>query len=196
MARFNASGIPFLSGTRVLSGDAAAQTLLMETAEGASVLRFDKLILATGSRELFLPFPGWTLPGVFGAGGLQALAKSGLPVRGKRIVIGGTGPLLIAVGRVPSARRRRSEVDRRTGEPNGSVRVLPGKSSGIPKRLCRVLGLACAIAGIPYRTNCWVEAAAGRSTLERVTLRQGGRTWTEDCDYAADRLRSYTRTMN
>src|SRR5215475_11823150 len=57
----------------------------------------DKIILATGSRERFLPFPGWTLPNVMGAGAFQALLKSGLPVSGKRVVIAGTGPLLLAV---------------------------------------------------------------------------------------------------
>ena len=40
----------------------------------------EKLIIATGARERFLPFPGWTLPNVFGAGGLQALVKGGLKV--------------------------------------------------------------------------------------------------------------------
>ena len=56
-------------------------------------------MLATGARERFLPFPGWTLPNVMGAGGLQALAKSGLPVAGKRIVVAGSGPLLLAVAK-------------------------------------------------------------------------------------------------
>ncbi len=60
-------------------------------------VRWRHLILATGARELFLPFPGWTLPGVMGAGGLQAMAKGGLPVAGKRILLAGTGPLLLAV---------------------------------------------------------------------------------------------------
>ncbi|MFM7245752.1 MAG: FAD-dependent oxidoreductase [Planctomycetaceae bacterium] len=58
------------------------------------------VILATGSRERFLPFPGWTLPGVVGAGALQALVKQGLDVRGRRIVIAGTGPLLLAVAKL------------------------------------------------------------------------------------------------
>jgi len=56
-----------------------------------------QVILATGARELFLPFPGWTLPHVVGAGGLQALVKQGLNVRGKRVVVAGSGPLLLAV---------------------------------------------------------------------------------------------------
>jgi pyruvate/2-oxoglutarate dehydrogenase complex dihydrolipoamide dehydrogenase (E3) component len=61
------------------------------------VLGWKSLILATGARELFLPFPGWTLPGVVGAGGMQALVKQGYPVRGRKIVVAGSGPLLLAV---------------------------------------------------------------------------------------------------
>lgn len=57
----------------------------------------NKMILCTGARELLLPFPGWTLNGVTGAGGLQALAKAAYPVAGKRIVVAGSGPLLFAV---------------------------------------------------------------------------------------------------
>ncbi len=37
------------------------------------------------------------MPGVFGAGGLQALVRGGYDVRGKRVVVAGTGPLLLAV---------------------------------------------------------------------------------------------------
>ncbi|WP_230408275.1 NAD(P)/FAD-dependent oxidoreductase [Undibacterium baiyunense] len=57
----------------------------------------NKMILCTGARELLLPFPGWTLNGVTGAGGLQALAKAAYPVAGKRIIVAGSGPLLFAV---------------------------------------------------------------------------------------------------
>jgi len=56
-----------------------------------------KIILCTGARELLLPFPGWTLNGVTGAGGLQALSKAAYPVAGKYIVVAGSGPLLFAV---------------------------------------------------------------------------------------------------
>src|SRR6202000_1864856 len=73
------------------------RTLLMETAAQDGVqLRYGGLILATGARERLLPFTGWTLPGVTGAGGLQALIKGGTPVRDERIVIAGSGPLLLA----------------------------------------------------------------------------------------------------
>ncbi|MBD0741193.1 NAD(P)/FAD-dependent oxidoreductase [Streptomyces sp. CBMA152] len=55
------------------------------------------VLLATGAYERQLPFPGWTLPGVVGAGGAQAMLKSGLVLPGKRIVVAGSGPLLLAV---------------------------------------------------------------------------------------------------
>jgi NADPH-dependent 2,4-dienoyl-CoA reductase/sulfur reductase-like enzyme len=64
--------------------------------ERGLLLEYGTLILCCGARELLLPFPGWTLPGVTGAGGLQALIKSGLDVRGQRTVIAGSGPLLLA----------------------------------------------------------------------------------------------------
>ncbi|MEV4555660.1 FAD-dependent oxidoreductase [Kitasatospora sp. NPDC049285] len=54
------------------------------------------VLLATGAYERQLPFPGWTLPGVVTAGGAQAMLKSGLVLPGRRIVLAGSGPLLLA----------------------------------------------------------------------------------------------------
>ncbi|WP_024758119.1 NAD(P)/FAD-dependent oxidoreductase, partial [Streptomyces exfoliatus] len=56
-------------------------------------IRARALLLATGAYERQLPFPGWTLPGVVGAGGAQAMLKSGLVLPGRRIVMAGSGPL-------------------------------------------------------------------------------------------------------
>ncbi|MFE0644352.1 NAD(P)/FAD-dependent oxidoreductase [Streptomyces sp. NPDC058877] len=60
-------------------------------------VRARALLLATGAYERQLPFPGWTLPGVVGAGGAQAMLKSGLVLPGHRVVVAGSGPLLLAV---------------------------------------------------------------------------------------------------
>src|SRR5258708_10506436 len=90
------SGATALCGLRVVHQPASG-ILLAENLDGFCELSYSKLVLATGARERFLPFPGWTLPNVMGAGGLQAMVKCGLPIRGKRVMIACTGPLLLAV---------------------------------------------------------------------------------------------------
>src|SRR3954471_21408617 len=82
-----------ICGARVVAAPAPGRLTL----EGHDDLEYSTLVVATGARELFLPFPGWTLPHVAGAGGLQALVKSGMPIAGKRVVVAGSGPLLLAV---------------------------------------------------------------------------------------------------
>jgi NADPH-dependent 2,4-dienoyl-CoA reductase/sulfur reductase-like enzyme len=65
--------------------------------EGSAALRPDTLVLATGVSERAVPFPGWTLPGIMYAGGLQALLKEHGVVPPGRIMIVGAGPLPVAV---------------------------------------------------------------------------------------------------
>ena len=94
--QFRAAGGEVLSSSRVYQ-QSEPGVLWAETPQRELKLGYNKLVLATGARERFLPFPGWTLPNVIGAGGLQALVKSGLPIEGKRVVVAGSGPLLLAV---------------------------------------------------------------------------------------------------
>lgn len=63
----------------------------------AGEIRSRLVIVATGAYDRQLPFPGWTLPGVFTAGGAQALLKGHGVVVGKRVVVAGTGPFLLPV---------------------------------------------------------------------------------------------------
>ncbi|MFF1558672.1 FAD-dependent oxidoreductase [Streptomyces sp. NPDC058279] len=65
--------------------------------ERSATVRARAVLLATGAYERQLPFAGWTLPGVIGAGGAQAMLKGGLVLPGKRVVVAGSGPLLLAV---------------------------------------------------------------------------------------------------
>ncbi|MCC8375521.1 FAD/NAD(P)-binding oxidoreductase [Photorhabdus sp. HUG-39] len=85
----------YLPSCKVIAVD--SQCVMVETASRHRIVHYQRIILCTGAKEKLLPFPGWTLPGVTGAGGLQALIKSGLPMIGERVVIAGSGPLLLAV---------------------------------------------------------------------------------------------------
>ena len=58
-------------------------------------IRAGHVVVATGAMERPIPFPGWTLPGVMGAGAVNNLAKeSGLSPSGS-VVLAGSGPLLL-----------------------------------------------------------------------------------------------------
>lgn len=61
------------------------------------LVQFDKLILCEGALERSIPFPGWTLPGIMTAGGLQKLVKSQRLLPGKRFLLAGCSPLLLSV---------------------------------------------------------------------------------------------------
>jgi len=60
-------------------------------------VRFRKLIIALGAYDRPVPFPGWTLPGVFTAGGAQRLVKTQRVLPGEKILLTGTGPLQLAL---------------------------------------------------------------------------------------------------
>ncbi|MDO7898784.1 NAD(P)/FAD-dependent oxidoreductase [Pseudomonas citrulli] len=166
-------------GTRVIAR-AADKTLLVEDAERGWQIRYDRLILCTGARELLLPFPGWTLPGVTGAGGLQALIKGGLPVRGERLVIAGSGPLLLASA--ATAKHQGAQV-LRVAEQASRTSVL-GFAAQLPRWPNKWLQ-AFSLFDAQYRTGSHVLEALGRERLEGVRLSQRGKTVELACDRLA-----------
>jgi NADPH-dependent 2,4-dienoyl-CoA reductase/sulfur reductase-like enzyme len=179
--RIHRANVEFLSGARVFH-QPLEKLLLAETANGVVELAYQVLILATGARERFLPFPGWTLPNVMGAGGLQALVKSGLSIAGKRIVIAGSGPLLLAVA---GYLRERSAEVLLIAEQAPAGRVARFGASLIKERgkVSQALALRRQLRGVPYHTGCWPIAADGKGQLEAVTLSRGRKRWRIECDY-------------
>jgi NADPH-dependent 2,4-dienoyl-CoA reductase/sulfur reductase-like enzyme len=175
--------VPTFLGTRVVA-PIDARTFLAEDAQGPLILAYDRLILAPGARERFLPFPGWTLPNVLGAGGLQALVKSGLEIAGKTVVVAGSGPLLLAVA---AYLRKRGAIVRVVAEqaPAGPVFRFGLSLLRSPAKLAQAVGLRARLGGVRYRTGTWPIAAHGGSQLESVTLTDGRTTWDVSCDYLA-----------
>ena len=57
----------------------------------SELLRTEKVILATGASENALAFPGWTLPGVMGAGAAQTLINLHRVLPGQRVLMVGAG---------------------------------------------------------------------------------------------------------
>jgi NADPH-dependent 2,4-dienoyl-CoA reductase/sulfur reductase-like enzyme len=158
--------------------------LLAERADDLCELRYKNLILATGARERFLPFPGWTLPNVMGAGGLQAMVKSGLPIRGKRIVVAGTGPLLLAVAAY--LRKMGAEIPTVCEQaPWSSLARFGAALLRYPEKISQARQLRKKLAGVSYVANCWPLAAQGGERLESVTISRSGKAEVIACDYLA-----------
>lgn len=173
-----------------ISAAGTGRSLLGETPDGTIGFEYEKLIIATGARERFLPFPGWTLPGVFGAGGLQALVKGGLDISGKRIIVAGTGPLLLAVADYLKLKGA-TIVAIIEQAPGKLINRFASKLWRSPSKLLQGLLLKRRLIAVPYRTNSWItdvsEQKASRSNNSSllISLNGDGKTNTLECDYVA-----------
>lgn len=76
--------------------DHAGRVLL--TGRHGRMIRPAGMILATGAREIVRPRPGWTLPGVRSVGSIQIALKTTGAAPAGRILLAGSGPLLLAAG--------------------------------------------------------------------------------------------------
>jgi D-hydroxyproline dehydrogenase subunit alpha len=74
-----------------------AHELWVQGPQGAYLLRARAVLLAPGCYERPLAFPGWTLPGVMGAGAIQGFVKSQQFVPGNRFLLAGSHPLQLVV---------------------------------------------------------------------------------------------------
>ena len=149
---------------------------------GAFVVDARTIVLATGARERFLPFPGWTLPGVVGVGGAQALIKSGLSVREKRVVVAGTGPLVLAVAASLAAHGARVRVVAEQAPRSRVARFAAGLWR-TPSRGVQALSYRAQLGMTRYAMGTWVSRADGDSRVESVTITDGPTTRTIECDW-------------
>ena len=173
----------FVRGARVFAQPERG-VLLAEKANGIRELRYKKLILATGARERFLPFPGWTLPNVMGAGGLQAMVKGGLPIAGKRVVVAGTGPLLLAVAAY--LKKQGAEVVCLAEQaPRSRVLRFGASLWRQPGKVVQAIQLQRELAGVEMLYGAWPVRCDGEERLESVTLKHGREFHNLTCDYVA-----------
>ncbi len=98
--------------------------------EGAKMIGFGKLLLATGARDVVLGFEGWNRPGVMGAQGFAMLLARYDALASRRILVVGGGDLGRSTARL--ALDRGLEVAGIVGlgeiEPVGDVALFPHHS--------------------------------------------------------------------
>jgi len=92
--QFNASGAKYLPGTALWNLSGKREVGILRDGH-ASLMRAERVIIASGAMERPVPFPGWILPGVMPAGAGQILLKSSGLVPNDGLVLAGSGPLLL-----------------------------------------------------------------------------------------------------
>ena len=172
------------SSVRVVAPLTGRALLLESAAQGGICIGYGQLILATGARERLLPFTGWTLPGVTGAGALQALIKGGTPVRGERIVIAGSGPLLLAA--LATARAAGANVVAVVEQASAtSLARFTASLAATPSKLVQAAQLTRGFVGLRYWSGSMVREVRGAGRVEQVTILRGTREVKLACDRVA-----------
>jgi thioredoxin reductase len=182
LRRFEAQGIDWRGGRSVLGIAPRAERfdVLLSGPDGAELLSAKRVLVAAGCQDLAVPLPGWTLPGVMTAGGIQALLKGQNVVAGQRLLFAGTHPLMLLIA---------DQLQSAGAEVAGVLFAQPVPS--ILKRLAANatvilaggvnLGMALAAlvrlrkARVPVRSNARVLAIHGGTGVEGVELESGER---------------------
>lgn len=148
-----------------------------------ATLPFDALILATGATDRVLPFPGWTLPGVFTLGAAQVALKSQASLIGPRVVFAGTGPLLYLVAwqYLKAGAAVQAVLD--TAPADAPRRALPqllARPAVLAKGASYLARLR--LAGVPVRRGVQLLGADGDSRVQALRWTSGGTEHTTACD--------------
>ena len=133
--------------------------------------RADYVILACGARERFLPFPGWTLPGVASCGGAQVMLKTAGMLPGRQCVVGGSGPLPLALaGEIIGAGGRVRAFWDQSSLKDGlkGLRFLPGHASKITGGARYLTRLTLARTRVMHGRK--ILEVRGNSAAESVVL--------------------------
>ncbi|HEX4441654.1 MAG TPA: 2Fe-2S iron-sulfur cluster-binding protein [Thermoanaerobaculia bacterium] len=180
------------SGARVLSAAAVYDAfprpggfrLFARMADRIAAVSAARVVLATGARERFLPFPGWTLPGVMGAAGAQAMWKSGTRLAGRAAVGAGTGPLLLAAAASLAKAGARLEIVAEQA-PVRALAAFALRLAAHPRRLLEAARYRATCVETPYVPGWWIAEARGAGRLESVVLTDGVQTMEVPCELAA-----------
>ncbi|WP_279581825.1 NAD(P)/FAD-dependent oxidoreductase [Fodinicola feengrottensis] len=150
------------------------------------------VVVATGAYDRQLPFPGWTLPGVFTAGGVQALLKGQGVVAGNRIAVAGTGPFLLPVAAGLAEAGGQVVGVFEAGRPTAFLRHPLALSRNVSK-IFEGAGYLRRLRRyrIPFSTRTTVVQAHGTESVTGVTVARLDSNWTIvskrriDCDTVA-----------
>jgi D-hydroxyproline dehydrogenase subunit alpha len=169
IAALKANKIKVLNRTRVLGIYPGREVLIEENEKKVRTLTTERIILASGAREKFLPFPGWTKPGVLSSGAVQVLIKSSGVLPARDLVIGGSGVFLYSVAyeALKAGARVRAVL-----EQTPMWNKLP-LAMQLPRQWPKLTEGArflsrLVLSGVPLRFSTRIVEARGSGALEQV----------------------------
>ncbi len=150
-------------------------------------LPFDALVLATGATDRVLPFPGWTLPGVYTLGGSQvALKHQGCAVGRRTVFLGSTPLLYLAAYQYAKAGAEVAAV-LDTAPFSSKVRAAPKMLSNAPMFAKGLYTMASLRRfGVPIENGVRPVAVEGEGAVSGLYYRsRGGGEVRIECDAVA-----------
>lgn len=146
--------------------------------DGPLTLEATNLIVAAGAVERHIPVPGWTLPGVIGLAGATILLKAHGVLPGRRVVVAGSGPLLLLVASkiVAAGGEVAAVVD---AAPRASWVARAGAMLARPDLMAKGAGwlLALLKARVPIHSGSAIRGVHGTNGVEAVTIGPVDRDW-------------------
>jgi len=176
LAAFEATpGIAWLGGRSAIGAVRDADGFVVHAAGAGDVLRITsrQLLVAAGCYDLPVALPGWTLPGVMTAGGVQAFLKSQQFVPGDRFVLAGTHPLMLIVAAQIVAAGGEVALVAFEQPLRHFLRVLVGHGTGLIRHLGTLAPAAGALQllrsrDVPVRFGLPLRAADGSDRIAQA----------------------------
>jgi len=156
LAKAEKLGVHVMLDTTVF-GIFADRVLGLATDKGTSSLKANKIIIATGATENSLPFSGWTLPGVMGAGAAQTMMNIHRLLPGKKVMMVGSGNVGLIVS---------YQLMQAGAEVAAVVEAAP-KFGGYYVHAAKLLR-----AGVPIYTSHTIQEARGKKWVESGVIAQ------------------------
>jgi NADPH-dependent 2,4-dienoyl-CoA reductase/sulfur reductase-like enzyme len=171
--RAAAAGVRSLSGLTVWAAFGPDE-IVASGISSTAIIRPKRILLATGAYERGVPMPGWTLPGFMTTGAAQTLLRSYQLGPGKRVLIGGNGPLNLQVAaELSSAGVEVAALAELSPIPGPSaLSSLATMLLTAPDLVRDGLAYRAALkrAGIPVFHRHAIVSAEGRDAVERAVV--------------------------
>ncbi|MGX8702568.1 NAD(P)/FAD-dependent oxidoreductase [Caproiciproducens sp.] len=134
----------------------------VESGKVLEVVQAKKIVIATGASENAVRFPGWTLPGIMGAGAAQTMINFNRVLPGKRVLTIGSGNVGLIVS---------YQLMQAGAQVKGIVEALP-KINGYMVHAAKI-----ARAGVPIYTGYTVLEARGDERVREAVIGQIDKNW-------------------